>query len=55
MKRTLHLEMSPGTITFGQCPKYSSDSCYSFLTVALGDDGVKPVGTIVSCTECEGT
>lgn len=46
-------ELSPGSITFGNCPRCGADSCYTFMALALNNTGVAEVGRITKCAECE--
>ena len=52
MDELLHLEVSPGSITIGECANCGADN-YSFLAVALSDEGVHDVGRITKCEGCE--
>ncbi len=52
MDKTARFELSPGSITIGECTQCGADS-YSFLAVALSDGGVHDVGRITKCEGCE--
>ena len=51
MDETLRLELSPGSITTGTCNNCGNDT-YTFLAVALSDEGVHDVGRITKCEQC---
>ena len=52
MDKIARFELSPGSITLGECANCGADS-YSFLAVALNNDGVHDVGRITKCEGCE--
>ena len=52
MDKIARFELSPGTITIGTCNNCGNDN-YSFLAVALSDEGVHDVGRITKCEGCE--
>ena len=53
MDKIARFELSPGSIRIGECTQCGADS-YSFLAVALNNDGVHDVGRITKCEGCEG-
>ena len=52
MDKVARFELSPGSITTGTCKNCGNDN-YSFLTVALNNDGVHDIGRITKCEGCE--
>ena len=50
MDKIARFELSPGSITIGTCSNCGNDN-YSFLAVALSDEGVHDVGRITKCEQ----